>query len=39
VQGTAEGHAFQRDELDALLGLATTGIEQLLAAQAAVLGE
>jgi ribonuclease PH len=39
VQGTAEGHAFQRDELDALLGLAATGIEQLLAAQAAVLGE
>jgi ribonuclease PH len=39
VQGTAEGHAFKRDELDALLALAAGGIEQLLAAQAAVLKE
>ena len=37
VQGTAEGHALQRAELDALLELATVGIEHLLAAQAAVL--
>ena len=29
VQGTAEGHAFRRDELDALLDLATGGIRQL----------
>ena len=29
LQGTAEGHAFRRDELDALLGLAHGGIEQL----------
>ncbi|MDL5365777.1 ribonuclease PH [Xanthomonas sp. NCPPB 2654] len=33
IQGTAEGHAFRRDELDALLALAETGIGQLLAAQ------
>ena len=33
LQGTAEGHAFRRDELDALLGLAQDGIAQLLAAQ------
>jgi ribonuclease PH len=39
VQGTAEGHALQRRELDILLDLAGTGIERLLAAQAAVLGK
>jgi ribonuclease PH len=39
VQGTAEGHALQRAELDALLDLAVGGVEQLLAAQAAVLGK
>jgi ribonuclease PH len=39
VQGTAEGHALQRSELDALLDLATRGIERLLAAQVAVLGK
>ena len=39
VQGTAEGHALQRRELDALLDLASRGIESLLAAQAAVLGK
>ena len=33
IQGTAEGHAFLRGELDALLGLAETGIRQLLDAQ------
>jgi ribonuclease PH len=38
VQGTAEGHALQRRELDALLELASVGIEGLLAAQAAALG-
>jgi len=35
VQGTAEGHAFRRHELDRLLDLATQGIAQLHAAQAA----
>ncbi len=33
LQGTAEGHAFRRDELDALLGLAERGIASLLDAQ------
>ncbi len=35
VQGTAEGHAFRRHELDQLLDLATSGIAQLHAAQLA----
>ena len=35
VQGTAEGHAFRRDEMDALLGLAEKGIAGLVAAQRA----
>lgn len=33
VQGTAEGHAFRRNELDELLNLAANGIGQLLARQ------
>ncbi len=33
VQGTAEGAAFTRKELDALLGLADQGIRELVAAQ------
>src|SRR5882672_6967908 len=33
IQGTAEGHAFRRHELDALLNLAALGIGQLHAAQ------
>jgi ribonuclease PH len=33
VQGTAEGHAFRRHELDDLLNLAANGIGQLLALQ------
>jgi len=37
IQGTAEGHAFLRSELDQLLDLAGSGIEQLLQAQRAVL--
>ena len=37
IQGTAEGHAFRRDELDALLGLATSGIARLHALQDAAL--
>ncbi|UYC13134.1 ribonuclease PH [Xanthomonas sp. CFBP 8445] len=39
LQGTAEGHAFRRDELDALLGLAERGIGELLAAQRAALAQ
>ena len=33
VQGTAEGHAFRRNELDGLLDLAAAGITELLARQ------
>jgi len=33
VQGTAEGHAFRRHELDAMLNLAASGIGQLFALQ------
>jgi ribonuclease PH len=33
IQGTAEGHAFRRHELDALLNLAAGGIGQLFALQ------
>jgi len=33
VQGTAEGHAFRRDELNQLLDLAEGGIRQLMHAQ------
>jgi len=37
VQGTAEGLAFSRGELDDLLGLAEHGIAAVLEAQAEVL--
>jgi ribonuclease PH len=37
LQGTAEGHAFRRDELNALLALAELGIGELFAAQQAAL--
>lgn len=33
VQGTAEGHAFHRRELDAMLDLAATGVKQLIERQ------
>ncbi len=38
LQGTAEGHAFRRSELDAMLALAERGIGQLLDAQRRTLG-
>jgi ribonuclease PH len=38
VQGTAEGEAFSRQELDALLGLAQKGIAELIGAQKNALG-
>jgi len=38
VQGTAEGHAFRREELDAMLALAESGIMQLMEKQRAALG-
>ncbi len=37
VQGTAEGHAFSRTELNAMLDLAERGIRELVAAQRAAL--
>jgi ribonuclease PH len=37
IQGTAEGHAFRRNELDSLLDLAVTGVSQLFALQAQAL--
>jgi ribonuclease PH len=39
VQGTGEQTPFDRARLDALLDLATTGIDQLLAVQRAVIDE
>ena len=37
VQGTAEGHAFRREELDRMLVLAQLGAAEILAAQRAAL--
>ncbi len=37
VQGTAEGHAFTDDEFTAMLGLARTGITEIIGAQRAAL--
>jgi len=37
VQGTAEGHAFRRGELEQMLDLATGGINEVLATQRAAL--
>jgi len=39
LQGTAEGHAFRKDELDQLLVLADKGIKELLEAQSTALSE
>lgn len=39
IQGTAEGHAFRQDELDAMLALARKGVAQLHAAQRDALGQ
>ncbi len=37
LQGTAEGHAFRKDELDQLLALADKGIKSLMEAQTKAL--
>ena len=37
VQGTAEGQAFSRSELDSLLGLATGGLRQIIDLQAELI--
>jgi ribonuclease PH len=39
LQGTAEGHAFRREELDAMLLLATKGIGELCAKQREALAQ
>jgi ribonuclease PH len=39
LQGTAEGHAFRRDELDVMLDLAEKGIRQLMDFQEKALGD
>ncbi|MDE0238520.1 MAG: ribonuclease PH [bacterium] len=39
VQGTAEGQPFGRDHLDALLDLATAGIEQIIKRQSELLAD
>lgn len=38
VQGTAEGHAFRRDELNAMLDLAEKGIREIMQIQQQALG-
>jgi ribonuclease PH len=38
IQGTAEGHAFRREELDEMLELASAGVAELISLQRAVLG-
>ncbi|WP_019023381.1 MULTISPECIES: ribonuclease PH [unclassified Thioalkalivibrio] len=39
IQGTAEGHAFRRDELNQMLDLGEKGIQQIVEAQRAALAE
>ena len=39
LQGTAEGHAFRKEELDQMLLLADEGIKSLMAAQSAALAD
>ena len=39
LQGTAEGHAFRADELQAMLGLASEGIETLMEKQREALAD
>jgi len=39
VQGTAEGHAFRREEMDAMLNLAAKGIAELLEHQREALSQ
>ena len=39
IQGTAEGHAFRRQEMEAMLDLASRGIEELIEAQRIALAD
>lgn len=38
IQGTAEGHAFRREEMNAMLDLAEKGVQEIMAEQRRVLG-
>ncbi|MCI0654637.1 MAG: ribonuclease PH [Methylococcaceae bacterium] len=38
IQGTAEGHAFRKDELDSMLQLADQGIRRIMTKQLSALG-
>ncbi|MGA1691693.1 MAG: ribonuclease PH, partial [Sedimenticolaceae bacterium] len=38
IQGTAEGAPFSREEMETLLALAEKGINEIIAAQNAVIG-
>lgn len=39
IQGTAEGHAFRRDELDAMLELGEKGVREIMTRQRETLGQ
>ncbi len=39
IQGTAEGHAFRREEMQAMMDLAEKGVGELIEAQRAALAE
>ena len=39
VQGTAEGHAFTREEFDTLLEMASTGVSEIIEAQNAAIAK
>jgi ribonuclease PH len=39
IQGTAEGHAFRREEMDAMLGLAWKGVGELVSLQREALAQ
>jgi ribonuclease PH len=39
VQGTAEGHAFTREELDTLLEMASAGVREIIEAQIAAIAK
>lgn len=38
IQGTAEGHAFRREEMNTMLNLAEKGVQEIMAEQRRVLG-
>ncbi|MBV7435120.1 ribonuclease PH [Cardiobacteriaceae bacterium TAE3-ERU3] len=38
IQGTAEGHAFRREEMNTMLDLAEKGVQEIMAEQRRVLG-